>query len=110
MTEATKEFFQEVCGAWARIGAGEGHGPAPLRPLGRRRARTRWLLTIRKGDVAVSRRNAKADCVVRRDRTLFDGIASGEAVPTSYAHSRPDVPDPVFWQAGGPRSARNPRR
>jgi putative sterol carrier protein len=39
----------------------------------------RWLITITKGDVALSHRNAKADCVVRADRALFDGIANGEA-------------------------------
>ena len=37
----------------------------------------RWLITITKGDVALSRRNAKADCVVRTDQAIFAGIASG---------------------------------
>jgi putative sterol carrier protein len=41
----------------------------------------RWLVTIRKGDVEVSRKNRKADCVVRMDRALFRKIASGEANP-----------------------------
>ena len=39
----------------------------------------RWLVEIRKGDIAVSRRNARADCVVTADRALFERIASGEA-------------------------------
>ena len=39
----------------------------------------RWLVAVVKGDVAVSRKNAAADCVVRADKALFDGIASGEA-------------------------------
>jgi putative sterol carrier protein len=39
----------------------------------------RWLVAVDKGDIKVSRRNAKADCVVRTDRKLFDGLASGEA-------------------------------
>ena len=38
----------------------------------------RWTVAIDKGDVAVSKRNAKADCVVRADKKLFDGIAGGE--------------------------------
>jgi putative sterol carrier protein len=38
----------------------------------------RWLVTIDKGDIAISRRNAKADCVLRAEKTLFDGLASGE--------------------------------
>jgi len=39
----------------------------------------RWLVEIRKGDIAVSRRNASADCVVTTDRALFERIVSGEA-------------------------------
>jgi putative sterol carrier protein len=39
----------------------------------------RWLVEIRKGDIAVSRRNARADCVVYTDRALFERIARGEA-------------------------------
>ena len=79
MTNATTEFFQEL--------AARGHEPALAKATGTLRfdlrdggARAeRWLITISKGDVAVSHKNAKADCVVRVDRTLFDGIASGEA-------------------------------
>ena len=39
----------------------------------------RWLVELRKGDVAVSRRNARADCVISTDRALFDRIVTGEA-------------------------------
>ncbi len=39
----------------------------------------RWLVEVRKGDVAVSRRNTRADCVVSTDRALFDRIVTGEA-------------------------------
>ena len=39
----------------------------------------RWLLTVDKGDVTVSRRNAAADCVIRCERALFGRIAAGEA-------------------------------
>ncbi len=39
---------------------------------------TRWLVTIDKGDIAVSHRNAKADCVVRAEKTVFERIARGE--------------------------------
>jgi putative sterol carrier protein len=38
----------------------------------------RWLVAIEKGDIDVSHRNAKADCLVRADKALFDGIAAGE--------------------------------
>jgi putative sterol carrier protein len=76
-TDATTRFFQDL--------AARGHEPALEKVTGTLRfdltggeRTTRWLVTIRKGDVDVSRRNAKADCVVRGDRRLFDGIASGE--------------------------------
>ena len=37
----------------------------------------RWLVAIDRGDVSVSRRNAKADCVVRADVELFADIVTG---------------------------------
>jgi predicted lipid carrier protein YhbT len=39
----------------------------------------RWLVTMNQGDVAVSRRNAKADCVLRGDHASFERIVKGEA-------------------------------
>jgi putative sterol carrier protein len=79
-TDATTQFFQEL--------AARGHEPALEKVTGTLRFDltggervARWLVTIRKGDVDVSRRNAKADCVVRSDRRLFDSVASGEVNP-----------------------------
>jgi putative sterol carrier protein len=80
MTDATTEFFTEL---------GERrHEPALERMTGTVRfdlrgdgGTTRWLVAIEKGDVAVSRKNVKADCVVRADKASFDRIASGEANP-----------------------------
>jgi predicted lipid carrier protein YhbT len=37
----------------------------------------RWLVTIDKGDVAVSRKNVRADCSFRADRAVFDQLATG---------------------------------
>ncbi len=37
-----------------------------------------WLVTIHDGEVSVSRRNARADVVVRASRSLFDRITTGE--------------------------------
>ena len=78
MRDATTEFFDAL--------AARGHEPALEKVVGTLRfdignggERTaRWLVTIRKGEVAVSRRNARADCVVRIERRLFDGVARGE--------------------------------
>jgi putative sterol carrier protein len=77
MGDATTEFFDDL--------GQHAHRPmlekveATMRFDLRDGDRTdRWLVTIDKGDVAVSRRNARADCVLKADKQLFDGIASGE--------------------------------
>lgn len=76
MTDATAEFFEEL--------GRRGHEPLLDKATGtlrfdlRRGKRIgRWLITIDKGDVTVSHKNAKADCVVRAEGGLFDRIASG---------------------------------
>lgn len=38
-----------------------------------------WLVTVNKGDVTVKNAEAEADCIVRLDRSLFDGIVRGKA-------------------------------
>jgi len=43
----------------------------------------RWFVEVRKGDIAVSRRNAPADCVVRGERALFERIAQGRQNATA---------------------------
>ena len=76
MADATTEFFDEL---------GErGHEPllekvtGTLRfDLGARRKTDYWLVTIVKGDVAVSQENRPADCVVQMDKALFDSVVSG---------------------------------
>jgi putative sterol carrier protein len=39
---------------------------------------TRWLVELDKGQASVSHKNARADCVVRGDRALFDRIVTGK--------------------------------
>jgi putative sterol carrier protein len=39
--------------------------------------RDRWFVVIEKGDVSVSRRNVRADCVLRAERSLVEGLVSG---------------------------------
>ncbi len=77
MTDSTAEFFQGL--------GRRGHEPLLEKATGVVRfdlvdgKRTdRWLLTLERGDVSVSRRTARADCVIRADRTLFDAMARGE--------------------------------
>jgi putative sterol carrier protein len=40
-----------------------------------------WLVTVNKGDITVSESDAKADAVVRTDRTWFDRAVAGQANP-----------------------------
>jgi putative sterol carrier protein len=77
VTDATAAYFEEL--------GKRGHEPmlekvkATMRfDLATDGRTERWLVAVDRGDIAVSRRNAKADCVVRADRTLFEGLASGE--------------------------------
>jgi putative sterol carrier protein len=38
----------------------------------------RWLVAIRKGNLAVSRRNVAADTVIRMNKRLFEALVEGE--------------------------------
>ncbi|HET6174488.1 MAG TPA: SCP2 sterol-binding domain-containing protein [Gaiellales bacterium] len=40
--------------------------------------REHWLVTVRKGEVAVSRSKAKADCSVLADRGVMNAVTKGE--------------------------------
>jgi putative sterol carrier protein len=77
MTDATTEFFSAL----------EARRHEPLLENERGTLRfdltsgkrtTRWLIEIEDGDVSISHRNGKADCVVRAKKSLFDGIAGGQ--------------------------------
>jgi putative sterol carrier protein len=77
MTDTTTEFFNQL--------EARGHQPALEKATGTLRfdltdgkRKTRWLVAIERGDVAVSHRNAKADCVARADKRMFDAIVGGE--------------------------------
>jgi putative sterol carrier protein len=77
MTSATTDFFNEL--------HERGHEPMLAKTSGTMRfdvsngKRTeRWLVSVDKGDIAVSHKNAAADCVVRGRRDVFDRIMSGE--------------------------------
>jgi putative sterol carrier protein len=78
MTDPTAEFFDSL--------AERGHEPLLKKSTGTMRFDLRdgkkidrWHVSIVKGDLAVSRKNARADNVVSADKALFDRIASGEA-------------------------------
>jgi putative sterol carrier protein len=73
----TAEFFDGL--------AQRGHEPLLERATGTVRfdlvengRDERWLVAVDKGDIAVSHRNVTADCTLRANRSLFDGVASGQ--------------------------------
>jgi len=41
----------------------------------------RWFLTIRGGDVAVSREERDAECLIYADRAYFERVVAGESKP-----------------------------
>ena len=82
ITDATAEFF----GALAE----RGHVPMLEWAKGTVRFELadgkrvdRWHLVVEKGDLAVSRRNARAECTFRANKALFDQIANGEVNATA---------------------------
>jgi len=77
MADPTTEFFEEL--------GRRGHEPLLEKATGNVRfdlsdgkKTDRWLVAVTRGDLAVSRRHVRADCVVSADRALFDGVASGK--------------------------------
>ena len=77
MADATAEFFDAL--------VERGHEPQLEKATGTVRFDLRdgkkidrWLVSIVKGDLAVSRRNVGADFVVSTGKAVFDDIASGK--------------------------------
>ena len=77
MADPTVEFFDAL--------VARGHEPLLEKATGTLRFDIKdgrktdhWLVAVVKGDLAVSRRNLHADCVVSADKALFDGVASGK--------------------------------
>ncbi|BCL18115.1 SCP2 sterol-binding domain-containing protein [Micromonospora sagamiensis] len=79
MADATQDFFDSL--------AQRGHDPR-LRAIDEGSVRfdvsqdgqvQHWLVSIGRGDIAVSENATGGDAVVRAERSVFDRIASGEA-------------------------------
>jgi putative sterol carrier protein len=77
MADATTNFFQSLAAGapHPELDKAKGTLRFDLTDGGKR---ARWLVELDHGNVAVSRRNAKADCVLRAEKAVFDRIASGE--------------------------------
>ena len=78
MAASTEAFFDEL--------AERGHEPLLEKVSGSLRfdavdgkKTERWLVTVAKGDIRVSRQNRRADAEIRLPRTLLDELVRGEA-------------------------------
>jgi putative sterol carrier protein len=77
MTDATVAFFDALAERGHEVLLENATGTVRF-DLNDGKKTDRWLVAVEKGDIAVSRQNLRADCVVRSDKSLFDGIASGK--------------------------------
>jgi putative sterol carrier protein len=78
MSEATREFFESLAAREHEPLLGRVSGTLRV-DLRAREGLERWFVRMSEGEVAVSHRRAKADCVVTMDEALFDRIVTGEA-------------------------------
>lgn len=76
MTTATAQFFEELAGREHEVLLQRASGTLRF-DLQHGEGSDHWLVAVDKGDVAVSQKNRKADCVIRTDSDLFEGIAGG---------------------------------
>jgi predicted lipid carrier protein YhbT len=70
--------------------AARGHEPSLAKAEGTvrfdvvdRKRTLRWFVTVSNGGLEVSRRNRRADAVVRAPRLLFEQLVQGKANPTA---------------------------
>jgi putative sterol carrier protein len=70
--------------------AASGHDPSLANASGTIRVEVvdgkrtrRWFVTVADGDLKVSRRNVRADAVLRAPRPLFEQLVRGKANPTA---------------------------
>ena len=77
MTDSSAAFFRELGGRGHEPLLGSATGVVRFDLVNGRRI-DRWLVTLDRGNVSVSRKNAAADCIVRAEKALFDAMAVGE--------------------------------
>jgi hypothetical protein len=77
MTDSTAEFFRGLGRREREPLLEKARGTVRFDLVEGRRTE-RWLVTLDRGEVSVVRRNAEADCIVRAERALFDGMVTGD--------------------------------
>jgi putative sterol carrier protein len=80
MTDPTAEFFQELQQRGNAPLMGNATGTIRFEVVNGSRV-ARWFVSLKKGDVTVSRQGAEPDCVVRGDKALIDGMFRGDVNP-----------------------------
>lgn len=80
MAVTTEEFLDDLGRRGHEPLLSRGHGTLRLELADGRKV-TKWLVTMAKGDVTVTRGGGAAKCVVRGSRDVFDRLASGRANP-----------------------------
>jgi putative sterol carrier protein len=75
--DATTQFFTQLEALGHESRLEKVKGSLRLELVNGRRT-DRWLITIDKGDIAVSRGNGEADCVVRTTKEVFEGLTTGQ--------------------------------
>jgi putative sterol carrier protein len=115
MTDVTAEFFRDLAGRGREPLLGKVKGSLRF-DLTHDQKTDRWLVKIDNGDISVSRRNGAADCTVRTNKALFDGIVTGEvnamtAVLRNAIAVSGDVRLLVLFQRlfPGPRESHGPK-
>jgi putative sterol carrier protein len=78
VSDTTAAFFDELAQRGYEPRAATMRGSVRL-DLRRGKRIERWLVSVDRGTVTVSRANAAADAVVRTDETLFEDLVRGEA-------------------------------
>jgi len=89
-TTSTKSGRRSAAAALLEDLASQGHEPLLHHASGTLRIDLsdgetveHWCITIVRGDVTVSRRNARADAVMRTEKKLFEGMARGTVNQTA---------------------------
>jgi putative sterol carrier protein len=77
MADATAVFFGELARRGREPLLSDAVGSVRFELVSDSRVEM-WRVGLDNGDVSVSREEGDADCVVRCDRELFDGVATGE--------------------------------
>jgi predicted lipid carrier protein YhbT len=116
MTDATVEFFERLSERGVEPSLRKANATVRFDLTNGKRTE-RWFVRLDKGVIAVSRRNARADCVVSTDSAMFGRIASGEtnaltALLREEVNVEGDVNVLVLFQRllpDPPRSRKRPR-